>query len=248
MSKSCLITGGSGGVALALATQLRAEGWRVVRAGRSLERLAPDHGDTLIEADVSTETGATFAMNEATARLGSVPTAVVNAAGGIVLAGIARTTEAQYRACLSANLDTAFFVSKAYVTALQAAKQGGALLLFSSVAARIGVGNHVAIAMAKGGIEALVRSLAADHSALGLRVNAIAPGLMETPLTSRMVNNETGQKAIAAQYPLGRYGQAEDAAALAAFLLGDHAGWISGQIIAVDGGFTAVRPLVRPSA
>ncbi len=248
MSKTCLITGGSGGVALALAAQLRAEGWRVARAGRSLERLAPDHGDLLVEADVSTETGAAFAVNEATARFGAVPAAVVNAAGGIVLAGITRTTEAQYRACLSANLDTAFFVSKAYVAALQAAKQGGALLLFSSVAARVGVGNHAAIAMAKGGIEALVRSLAADHSGLGLRVNAIAPGLMETPLTSRMVNNETGQKAIAAQYPLGRYGQAEDAAALSAFLLGEHASWISGQVIALDGAFTAVRPMVRPSA
>ncbi len=250
MTQTCLITGGSGGVARALAARLRAQGWRVARVGRDQERLQPDEGDALIEADIATEAGANLAMEQAVALFGAPPTAMVNAAGAILLAGITRTSEAQYRDCLAANLDTAFFTSKAYVAALQQAQKSGGsgagrLLLFSSVAAGMGVGNHAAIAMAKGAIEALVRSLAADHSALGLRVNAIAPGLMATPLTAKMVSNEAAQKAIAAQYPLGRYGSAEDAAALGAFLLSDDAGWISGQIVAVDGGFSAVRPLVR---
>ena len=119
------------------------------------------------------------------------------------------------------------------------------MILFSSVAAGSGVGNHAAIAVAKGAIEALVRSLAADFSSIGLRVNAIAPGLMQTPATERMVSNESAAKQIAAQYPLGRYGQASDAANLAAFLISDQASWISGQIISVDGGFSAVRPYVK---
>ena len=250
MTQTCLITGGSGGVARALAARLRAQGWRVARVGRDQERLQPDEGDDLIEADIGTEVGANLAIEQSVALFGAPPTAMVNAAGAILLAGITRTSEAQYRDCLAANLDTAFFTSKAYVAALQQAQKAGGsgagrLLLFSSVAAGMGVGNHAAIAMAKGAIEALVRSLAADHSALGLRVNAIAPGLMATPLTAKMVSNEAAQKAIAAQYPLGRYGSAEDAAALGAFLLSDDAGWISGQVVAVDGGFSAVRPLVR---
>ena len=250
MTNTCLITGGSGGIARALAVRLRHEGWRVARAGRALDRLAPDDGDLLIGADVATEAGAVLAVAEASARFGAVPDAVVNAAGAILLAGITRTSEAQYRDCLAANLDTAFFTAKAYVAALQQAqKEGGSgagrLLLFSSVAAGIGVGNHAAIAMAKGAIEALVRSLAADHSAMGLRVNAIAPGLMATPLTAKLVANEASKKAISAQYPVGRHGEAEDAAGLAAFLLGPGGDWINGQVIALDGGFTAVRPMVK---
>ena len=250
MTTTCLITGGSGGIARALAARLRAQGWRVARAGRSLDKLAPDDGDLLIEADVATESGALKAMADASAAFGAPPAAVVNAAGAILLSPITRTSEAQYRDCLAANLDTAFFTAKAYVTALQQAqKDGGSgagrLLLFSSVAAGMGVGNHAAIAMAKGAIEALVRSLAADHSALGLRVNAIAPGLMATPLTAKLVANDASKKAISAQYPLGRHGEADDAAQLAAFLLGPGGDWISGQIIALDGGFTAVRPMVK---
>ena len=250
MTSTCLITGGSGGIARALAATLRARGWRVARAGRAVDKLAPDDGDLLIEADVATEAGAAKAVAEASAAFGAVPDAVVNAAGAILLAGITRTSEAQYRDCLAANLDTAFFTAKAYVAALQQAqKDGGSgagrLLMFSSVAAGIGVGNHAAIAMAKGAIEALVRSLAADHSAMGLRVNAIAPGLMATPLTAKLVANEASKKAISAQYPLGRHGEAEDAAALAAFLVGPGGDWINGQVIALDGGFTAVRPMVK---
>jgi len=250
MTSTCLITGGSGGIARAVAATLRAQGWRVARVGRALERLDPTDGDVLIEADVATEAGAAKAVAEATAAFGAVPDAVVNAAGAILLAGITRTSEAQYRDCLAANLDTAFFTAKAYVAALQQAqKDGGSgagrLLMFSSVAAGIGVGNHAAIAMAKGAIEALVRSLAADHSAMGLRVNAIAPGLMATPLTAKLVANEASKRAISAQYPLGRHGEAEDAAALSAFLLGPGGDWMNGQVIALDGGFTAVRPMVK---
>ena len=243
--KTCLITGASGGVAAALAENLRSQGWKLVLASRNIEKIDSHPDEKAIPADVSTEAGAELAVSEATAFFGALPDAVVNCAGAILIAPIARTSEAQYRACLSANLDTAFFTGKAYASALQKNKQAGSLILFSSVAAASGVGNHAAIAIAKGGIEALVRSLAADFSSVGLRVNAIAPGLMQTPATERMVSNEAAAKQIAAQYPLGRYGQASDAANLAAFLISDQASWISGQIISVDGGFSAVRPYVK---
>jgi NAD(P)-dependent dehydrogenase (short-subunit alcohol dehydrogenase family) len=76
-------------------------------------------------------------------------------------------------------------------------------------------------------------------------VNAIAPGLLRTPATERLLSNAAAAKTIAAQYPLGRHGEAADAAALAALLLSDAAGWISGQVIGLDGGFGAVRPYVK---
>lgn len=243
--KTCLITGASGGVAVALAENLRTQGWKLALASRNVDKLKALAGEIIIPADVSTETGAEMAVQSATEFFGALPDAVVNCAGAILIAPIARTSEAQYRACLSANLDTAFFTGKVYASALQKAKQNGSLILFSSVAAASGVTNHAAIAIAKGGIEALTRSLAADFSATGLRVNTIAPGLMHTPATERMLSNEAAAKQIAAQYPLGRFGNAGDAANLAAFLISDQATWISGQIISVDGGFSAVRPYVK---
>ncbi len=245
MTATCLITGASGGVARALATTLRAQGWRLALATRRVDALPEEPDEARIRADVSTEAGAFEALEAAEKTFGAPPDAVANCAGAVLVAPLARTSEAQYRDCLAANLDTAFFVSKAYSGALSKAKRPGSLLLFSSVAAGMGVSNHAAIAMAKGGIEALVRALAADFSALGLRVNAIAPGLMHTPGTARMVSSEAAREQIAAQYPLGRYGRAEDAAELSAFLLSERAAWISGQIIALDGGFSAVRPYVR---
>lgn len=245
MKPSCLITGATGGVAQAITRQLAAEGWRLALASRRAEELAESETQRSIQVDVSTESGASEALQAAEQMFGAPPDAVVNCAGAILVAPIARTTEAQYRACMAANLDSAFFIAKAYSGQLSKSKRPGSLLLFSSVAAAMGVSNHPVIAMAKGAIESLVRSLAADFSGIGLRVNAIAPGLMETPATQRMLSSDAAREQIAAQYPLGRFGRADDAAELAAFLISDRAGWISGQIIALDGGFSAVRPYVR---
>jgi hypothetical protein len=102
------------------------------------------------------------------------------------------------------------------------------------------------IAAAKGGVEALVRSLAIDYAAQGVRVNAIAPGLTRTPMSERMLSSEAAAKTISAQYPFGRAGEAAEAAALAALLISERAGWITGQVIGFDGGFGSIRPLLRP--
>lgn len=241
-----LITGASSGIARGLADEARRRGWRLARVCRDATTLEGE--EPALSADVSSESGAREAVDFATAGFGRVPDAVANCAGSSLIAPLARTTEAQYRAVMAANLDTAFFVSRAYASAAQAAKQGGSLLLFSSVVASTGVTNHAAIAAAKGGVEALVRALAADLSAHGLRVNAIAPGLTRTPMTARFLGNEASQRQVSAQYPLGRHGEVADAAALAAFLLSDEAGWITGQVIGLDGGFSAVRPPVKVSA
>lgn len=241
--KTALITGASSGIATAVAQQLERQGWQLSLSCRDASRLAP--AAHVHSADVSTELGAQAALDAATAFFGQAPDAVINCAGSSLVAPITRTTEAQYRNVLAANLDSCFFVAKAYAAVRGRDGKGGALLFFSSVVSRIGVGNHAAIAAAKGGIEALTRALAADFSASGLRVNCIAPGLTRTPMTERMLGNEASLRQIDAQYPLGRHGEAQDIAALGAFLCSDASGWITGQVIGVDGGFSSVRPFVK---
>jgi NAD(P)-dependent dehydrogenase (short-subunit alcohol dehydrogenase family) len=243
--KTALITGASGGVARALAKRLHGQGWRMVMVSRDVTRFDTQDGDVAVQADVSTPGGADAAFALAQERTGSVPDAVVNCAGSTLIAPLGRVTAESFRNCMAANVDTAFFTVQAYTKALVAAKRAGDIVLFSSVVAGTGVSNHAAIATAKGAIEALVRSIAADFSHLGIRINAVAPGLMRSPLTEKMLVNERSQQNIAAQYPLGRYGDAADGAAVAAWLLGPDARWITGEVIHLDGGFSAVRPMVR---
>lgn len=245
MADTILITGASGGVGSALASRLEAVGWTAFRVGRDAARLP--EGPGALVADVSTAEGAKVAVEAASAFFGAPPAALAHCVGSTLIAPIARTAEAQYRAVMAANLDSAFFIAQAWVAAALAARQPGRALFFSSVVAGIGVANHAAIAAAKAGVEALVRSLAADHSAAGLRFNAIAPGLIETPMTARMVSSEAARKGVAAQYPLGRFGTLDDPVAAAAWLLSEDSSWITGQVLHLDGGFSAVRPMVRPA-
>jgi len=112
-------------------------------------------------------------------------------------------------------------------------------VLFSSVAARAGFPNHAAIAAAKGAVEGLVVALGAELAPV--RVNAIAPSLTRTPLAEPLTRNAAMADAIAKQHPIARLGTAEEVAALADFLLSDQAGWITGQVIGVDGGRGSLR-------
>jgi NAD(P)-dependent dehydrogenase (short-subunit alcohol dehydrogenase family) len=108
--------------------------------------------------------------------------------------------------------------------------------------------KHEAIAAAKAGVDGLTRSAAATYSSKRLRVNAVAPGILRTPATERLVAGPAAEQEIAAQYSLGRYRSVEDVAGAIAWLLSDDAQWVTGQVLPVDGGFTAVRPMVRAGA
>jgi len=246
MTRTALITGAAGGLGQAATTMLQSRGWRVAGVSRDAARLSGTSEQFLpIQADVSTGAGAEQALAACMEAFGAPPDALIHAVGSTLLAPLHRTDEDTYRQILAANLDSAFFTLRAYVQAALKAKRPGKVVLVSSVVARVGVSNHEAIAMAKGGIEALVRSAAATYSPQGIRINAIAPGLTRTPATERLFSAQTAEEQIRAQYPLGRYGAAEDLARAACWLVSEEADWITGQVLPVDGGFTAVRPMVR---
>ena len=244
MTSIVLITGASGGIGRALTRQLHAQGYRVAVVGRDAARLADVDAAVRIAADTTTPEGAALAIAACQEALGAAPTLLAHCVGSTLVAPLHRTRLDSYREVMRVNLDSAVFMLQAWVAAMQGGGPGAAVFA-SSVVARIGVANHEAIAAAKGGVEALVRSAAATYAAQGLRINAVAPGMTDTPMTAGMLKMPAMREGAARQYPLGGVQTADQVADVMAWLLGDGAARLTGQIIAVDGGFTTVRPLVR---
>ena len=243
MTSIVLITGASGGIGRALAHHLHAQGCRVAVVGRDADRLADVEAAVRIAADVTTPEGAALAVAACQEVLGAPPTLLAHCVGSTLIAPLHRTRTDAYREVMRVNLDSAVFMLQAWIVALKGAP--GAAVLASSVVARIGVANHEAIAAAKGGVEALVRSAAATYASQGVRVNAVAPGLTDTPMTANMLKLPAMREGAARQYPLGGVQTADQVADVMAWLLGDGAARLTGQVIAVDGGFTTVRPLIK---
>ena len=232
-----LITGATGGIGRAVCQRLSGHRLTLVaRQSAPLLELAASLPDALAcPADLSLEAGAD-ALGSC---LGGRPPldGAVHAVGSLLLKPAHRCSFAEWRAVMAANLDSAFLVLRLVAQA----RMQGSLVLCSSVAAKIGLNNHEAIAAAKAGLEGLVRAAAATYAGQGLRINAVAPGLTETPLTAALLNSEQLRTALKQQHPLGRLGRAEDQAAAICWLLGEESTWITGQVLGVDGGYGAIR-------
>lgn len=241
MPQRILLIGGSGGIGTALATLLVAGGDRVFLAARSAERLAPlaatlDMPFTTVDACDPDAIDA--CADQAATSLGGLD-GVVNCAGSLLLKPAHLTTTAEWQATLAANLSSAFGCVRAAGRLLKA--QGGSVVLVSSAAARVGIANHEAIAAAKAGVIGLVLSAAATYARQGVRFNAVAPGLVRTPLTRGLVASEQAEKASLGMHPLGRLGEPGDVARAIAFLLDPAQSWITGQVLGVDGGLADLK-------
>ncbi|MGE5293794.1 MAG: SDR family oxidoreductase [Solirubrobacterales bacterium] len=147
--------------------------------------------------------------------------------------------ESLRRRLVCANLTAAFATVHAGAKTMM--NTGGSIVLVSSVAARVGLPNHEAIAAAKAGIIGLTLAAAASYAERGIRVNCVAPGMVRTPLTARLTANEASLKTSAAMHPLGRIGEPSDVAAAIAWLLDPQQSWVTGQVFGIDGGLATVR-------
>ena len=128
---------------------------------------------------------------------------------------------------------------------LQALKNSGnaSVIAFSTVAVNQGMNYHSSVAASKGALEGLVRSLAAEYASSGIRFNSIAPSLVNTPLASKFTKDANKLAAISKRHPLNRIGESKEIAALVKYLISDESGWMTGQILNIDGGLSAIKNL-----
>jgi NAD(P)-dependent dehydrogenase (short-subunit alcohol dehydrogenase family) len=237
-----LIFGAYGGTGSALARRLHSDGVPLALSGRDPQRLA-DFADELdaiaLPADASDFEAVQEVVTRTVEHFGEL-SGVVNCVGSLLLKPAHLTKPEEYFDTIGANLTSAFAVLRAAARPMMRAR-GGSIVFVSSAAAAIGLPNHEAIAAAKGGIDALVRSAAATYGKAGIRINAVAPGLVETPLTARITGSETARASSEAMHALGRLGTPDDISGAIRWLLSDEAAWATGQTLAVDGGLGSVR-------
>jgi NAD(P)-dependent dehydrogenase (short-subunit alcohol dehydrogenase family) len=246
MSTVSLIVGASGAAGGATARLLAAADHRVHLAGRDrarLDELAGEIGAAGVHEVDARDIGAVKTLVDTVADGEGRLDAVANLAGSILIKPAHLTTAEEWEDTIATNLTSAFAVVRAAAPRMR--ETGGSIVLASSAAAQTGIASHEAIAAAKGGIIALVRSAAATYGANGVRVNAVAPGLTRARMTARLVENEAQADASRRMHVLGRLGEPEDVASLVAWLMDPANSWVTGQTIGVDGGLGQTHPRPR---
>ena len=231
MSEKYLIFGATGSVGSSLAEQLKNSGndiHLVARNESEVKAIAEKLGCSYTVADVLEDGFIEKVKSDINDIKG-----VAYCVGSIDLKPLRMVTEADMNKCMKLNLYSAIEVIKGFQESLK--KNKGSIVLFSTVAAQRGFTNHTIIASAKAAVEGLTVTLAAEF-APHIRVNCIAPSLSKSKIAEPMLKNPAIAEGIAKAHPLKRLGEGKDSAALAKFLITEESSWITGQIIAVDGG------------
>jgi 3-oxoacyl-[acyl-carrier protein] reductase len=242
-----LVIGATGAVGSATVARLRTAGARVVIAGRDGDELSRLSEEADVEDAHEVDARDLSQVGEliaATADSHGRLDGVANLVGSVLLKPAHLTTPDEWAETIAVNLTSAFAVVRA-AAPLMAKAGGGSIVLAASAAAQTGIANHEAIAAAKGGVIGLTRSAAATYGARGVRVNAVAPGLVDAKMTAGLIGNQAQAEAGRAMHVLGRLGTGDDVAAAVTWLLDPATSWVTGQVVGVDGGLGHVRTRPR---
>ena len=246
--KAALVTGGGSGIGLACARRLARDGAVVTIAGRTEDRLraaaetlATELGSAVhwVTCDVTDEAAVEAAVRAAAEPLGGLHIAVANAGGGMG-GSILSTTVEMWRYVMDVNLVGPFLTIKHAAQAMVAGG-GGAIVATSSIAAVLTHRFMAPYCTSKAGLEMLVKCAADELGQVGVRVNAVRPGLVPTELASVLSDDPVVVSDYLDQMPLERLGTGDDVAAAVRYLVGDESSWVTGQCLAVDGGHTLRR-------
>lgn len=241
MSGTIAILGATGTIGRHLAHRLVSDGRRVMLIGRNEERvttLARELNQPSAVIDFSTSQSLEDVLKpvQADGNLGGI----VNCIGSVLLKPAHATSDDDFRRVVETNLFTSFATIRTAGRLMR--EHGGAVVLFASAAAEIGIQNHEAIAAAKAGVIGLARSAAATYAPSNIRVNVICPGLVRTDMTKHIWQSQTAAAASCSLHALGRLGEPEQISSLAAWLLDPANDWMTGQSISLDGGLSKVLP------
>lgn len=229
--KNYLIVGGTSGIGLEITKKLSGEGHSVYVLSRNAENIENLDHVYHLNVDVS--------KPFETSGLPEEIHGLAYCAGSINLKPFHRFKDEDFESDFQVNVMGAVRIIRENINALKAGN--ASLVFFSTVAVNQGMSFHASVAAAKGGVEGLAKSIAAEY-APKIRANVIAPSLTDTPMAEKLLNNDKKREASSQRHPLKRVGNAKELAAMAHFLLSEASEWVTGQVIGVDGGMGALKP------
>lgn len=236
-NKVAFITGGGSGLGLATAEQFIAEGAKVVifDYNSAAQEVADKIGATFVEGDVSKAADVEAGVKKAVETYGRLDIAVASAGIGGDNEGAATSSVENWDRVTGIDYSGVFYTNKYAISQMLEQGEGGAVINLASMFGLVAVPNNVAYSATKGGVVNMSRAAGTMYAKEGIRVNAVCPGVIETPLIG-----EEDLKLYAGLHPAGRVGQPEEVADLITFLASDRAKFITGAAIPIDGGYTAV--------
>jgi NAD(P)-dependent dehydrogenase (short-subunit alcohol dehydrogenase family) len=231
---SILIIGAAGGIGSVLVDDLAESSCKLLLGYRQNKPISESAESQLVDAE-SFQSVYDFVLY-GKEKFGEIDS-IINLPGNLILKPAHLSTEEDFHDTINVNLKSAFAV----VRAAGALLENSSIVLLSTAAANIGLANHELISSAKSGIQGLVRSASKTYARKNLRFNSVSPGLVETPLSSKIIENPIARKASEKMHSLGRIGKPKDITNMISFLVNPENDWITGQNFVVDGGLSSSK-------